>query len=73
VVGVGTGASGVDSGATVLVGSVLVMLAETVGIGSFDSTQAVMSSATISKVTVASLLVMEFLVHVAYELNDFSI
>jgi len=57
----------------VLIGSVLVMLAETVGIGSFDSTQAVMSSATISKVTVASLLVMEFLVHVAYELNDFSI
>jgi hypothetical protein len=72
-VGTGTGASGVDSGATVLVDSVLVMLAETVGIGSFDSVQAVMRSATISKVAVASLLVMEFLVHDAYELNDFAI
>jgi hypothetical protein len=57
----------------VLVSSVLVTLVETVGIGSFDSAQAVMRSTTISKVAVASLLVMEFLVHDAYELNDFAI
>ena len=64
---------GVDSGAGVLVGVVLVTWAETVAVGSFGSAQAVMRSAAISSVAVASLLVREFLVRVASELNDFAV